>query len=188
LRRVVFCLGHLGEQVAAAVGDGASLGMQIDYVYDGPRLLGTGGALKLAAPLLGEDFFVLYGDSYLRCDYAAIEQRYRQSKQAALMTVYDNQGLWDASNVEFRDGQIVAYSKSSRTPRMRHIDYGLGVLSAAALAAVPADRPSDLATVYGRLALSGSLAAFEVSHRFYEIGSFAGLKELETYLEKEDHP
>jgi len=43
------------------------------------------------------------------------------------MTVFRNDGQWDASNVEFEEGRILAYSKKSRTPRMRYIDYGLGV-------------------------------------------------------------
>ena len=50
-------------------------GCDVRYSFDGERLLGTGGALRRARPLLGEAFFVLYGDSYLDCDYAAVERR-----------------------------------------------------------------------------------------------------------------
>ena len=48
VRRVVLCVGHLGEQIEAAVGDGRRFGLDVEYSFDGSRLLGTGGALKRA--------------------------------------------------------------------------------------------------------------------------------------------
>ena len=62
---MVFCVGHLGDQIEQVVGDGQRWGVRLRYVFDGPTLLGTGGALRQASPLLGEAFFVMYGDSYL---------------------------------------------------------------------------------------------------------------------------
>jgi MurNAc alpha-1-phosphate uridylyltransferase len=182
--RVVYCVGYRGEQVADAVGDGSRFGLQVRYSFDGPVLAGTAGALKIARPLLGPDFFVLYGDSFLDCDYLVVERAYRQAGKAALMAVFRNDGRWDTSNVEFADGRIIEHSKAHRTERMRHIDYGLGVLSAGVLDALPTDGPADLAALYERLAASGDLAAFEVSERFYEVGSFGGLVQFEDYLKK----
>ncbi|MBX6311602.1 MAG: nucleotidyltransferase family protein [Isosphaeraceae bacterium] len=182
VRRVVLCLGHLGEQVVAAVGNGAAFGLEVDYSFDGPALLGTAGAIRRALPKLPRAFFVLYGDSYLRCHYAAVQQTFKAAGTLALMTVFRNEERWDASNVEFRDGRILAYDKVHRTDRMRHIDYGLGLLDRRALAIVPEDRPCDLATVYQEMLRRGQLAAFEVSERFYEIGSPAGLEETRRYL------
>jgi NDP-sugar pyrophosphorylase family protein len=180
--RVVLCVSHLGEQVRDSVGDGRKFGVHIDYSFDGPTLLGTAGALQRAQPLLGESFFVLYGDSYLPIDWRSVEAAFRASGKAGLMTVYRNESQWDTSNVEFVDGRIVAYNKKLRNPRMRHIDYGLGVLHAAALARVPDGKSWDLATLYQELVDARELAAFEASNRFYEIGSFGGIEELCAYL------
>lgn len=180
--RVVLCVSHLGEQVRDSVGDGRTFGLHIDYSFDGAIMLGTAGALKRAQPLLGENFFVLYGDSYLPIDWAAVEAAFRVSGKAGLMTVYRNENQWDTSNVEFLDGRILAYNKKLRTARMRHIDYGLGVLRAAVLARVPDGQAWDLATLYRELLEAGELAAFESPHRFYEIGSFGGIEELRSYL------
>jgi N-acetyl-alpha-D-muramate 1-phosphate uridylyltransferase len=185
IRRVVLCVGHLGERVRDSVGDGGEFGLDIGYSFDGPTLLGTAGALKRAQPLLGESFFVLYGDSYLPIDWAAVEAQFRVSGKAGLMTVYRNDGQWDASNVEFADGQILAYNKKLRTARMRYIDYGLGVLQSAALARVPDGTAWDLATLYQELLDARELAAFEAPHRFYEIGSFSGIEELRSYLSQQ---
>jgi len=180
--RVVLCVSHLGELVRESVGDGREFGLEIDYSFDGSTLLGTAGALKRALPLLGSSFFVLYGDSYLPIDLAVVEAAFHASGKAGLMTVYANHGQWDSSNVELSGGQILAYDKRLRTERMRHIDYGLGVFRSAAFDLVPAERPWDLAMLYQDLLHAGELAAFEASHRFYEIGSLRGIAELSSYL------
>jgi NDP-sugar pyrophosphorylase family protein len=182
LREVVFCLGHLGEQVEAALGDGSAWGLRLRYSYDGPRLLGTGGALRRALPLLGEAFFVLYGDSYLDCDFAAVAGAFYAAGTLGLMTVFRNDGQWDRSNVHFAEGRIWRYDKGSSTKEMRHIDYGLGVLRAEAVTPYPPDEPFDLVTIYQDLLGQGQLAACEVTRRFYEVGSPEGLEETRRFL------
>ena len=182
VRRVIVCAGYLGEMIQDVVGDGVRFGLQVEFSYDGPRLLGTGGAIKKALPLLGQAFFVLYGDTYLPCDYHAVQTEFEKSGRLALMTVFRNEGRWDRSNVEFVDGRILAYDKRHQTARMHHIDYGLGMFSEAAFTTVPPDQPYDLMTLYQDLLRQGTLAAFEVGQRFYEIGSFEGLEETRRYL------
>jgi N-acetyl-alpha-D-muramate 1-phosphate uridylyltransferase len=178
IRRAVVCVQYRGELILEAVGDGSRFDMQVEYSFDGSNLLGTAGAIKKAIPLLGDAFFVLYGDSYLPCDYGKIQSAYQESGRLALMTVYRNEGQWDKSNVEFSDGSIVSYDKERRTPGMRHIDYGLGVFHAKAFDGIAPDQAYDLARLYRNILSAGSLAAFEVPERFYEIGSFEGLDEL----------
>lgn len=182
IRRATLCVGYLGEMVEAYAGDGSRFGVELSYSPDGPQLRGTAGALAQARPLLGDRFFVVYGDSYLPCDYRAVERAFLESGRPALMTVYPNRDLWDASNVRFEQGRILVYDKKHRTPEMRHIDYGLGVFEAAAFDGIPATGAYDLADLYGTLLDRGELAAIEVSQRFYETGSFAGIKELSEYL------
>ena len=182
IRRVVICIGHLGALVQRAIGDGGALGLEVDYSVDGPVLLGTAGAIKNALPKLGETFFVMYGDSYLPCDYAAISRNFESAGVLGMMTVFRNEGKWDASNVEFAAGKIVAYSKTNRNPRMRYIDYGLGVFRAEAFDILPVGEASDLAELYMDLLQRRQLAAYEVTERFYEIGSPEGLRETAEFL------
>jgi len=181
-RRVVLCVGYRAQQIEEFAKDGSAFGIEIAYSPDGPQLLGTAGALKRALPLLGEAFAVVYGDSYLTCDYAAAERTFLNSGRLGLMTVYRNEGLWDTSNVEFTCGRIAAYDKVNRTPKMRHIDYGLGMFHAAAFDDVPLDRPNDLAALYQDLLRRGELAAWESPDRFYEIGSPEGIRDLTEFL------
>jgi NDP-sugar pyrophosphorylase family protein len=182
IARVIVCAGYLGELIQDFVGDGSRFGLQVEYSYDGPRLLGTAGAIRKALPVLGETFFTLYGDTYLPCDYRAVQIAFEKAGKLGLMTVFRNDNRWDRSNVEFARGRVSAYDKTRRTPGMHHIDYGLGVFHQAAFTAVPAGEPWDLASVYQHLLKQGQLAAFEVTQRFYEIGSFEGLEEMQRYV------
>jgi NDP-sugar pyrophosphorylase family protein len=184
IRRVVICTGYLGVMIEQAIGDGSAYGIEVDYAADGPRLLGTAGAVKQALGLLTPSFFVMYGDSYLTCDFRAVFEAYEASGKNALMTVYRNDGKYDRSNVEFSAGRIRAYDKENLSEAMHHIDYGLGVFHASAFDAIPDATPSDLAQLYAELLAANELAAYEVGERFYEIGSPRGLEETRLYLEK----
>jgi len=182
LHQVVLCVGYLGELIQDQFGDGGRWGVKLEYSFDGPVPVGTGGALKQALSLLGEKFFTLYGDSYLPIDFKPVAEFFQNSGKRGLMTVYENRGRYDTSNVWFADGEIEAYDKVNRLPQMRHIDYGLSLLSASAFADWPAGTAFDLADVLQRLLAEKQLAGFEVHERFYEIGSPTGLAELSALL------
>lgn len=182
--RVVLCVGYLGEMIKAALGDGGGWGMNLSYVFDGERLLGTGGALRKAIPLLGEKFLVLYGDTYLDCDYAAVEAAFLKSGKPGLMTVLQNNNRWDRSNLFFVNGRIVRYDKRKPDSEMQYIDYGLGALQAKVLEGYSTDTVIDLAQIYQDLLARNELAGFEVTQRFYEIGTPEGLDETRRYLKE----
>jgi NDP-sugar pyrophosphorylase family protein len=181
IRHVVLCIGFLGEMIQREFGNEA-FGIKLEYSFDGEKLLGTGGAIKRALPKLGTEFFILYGDSYLPLQYAPIAESFHRSGKLGLMTVYHNEGKYDASNVVFRDGEIVVYDKKAKLPEMRHIDYGLSMFKASVFEAYAADQVFDLAEVMGKLVREKQLAGYEVPERFYEMGSPSGLAELEKLL------
>ena len=182
LTRIAVCVGYLGEKIVERYGDGSKWGVHVEYCFDGPKLLGTGGALIQALPKLGDAFYVLYGDSYLPVDYHAVGDFFVRSGQLGLMTVYENHGRYDSSNVEFAHGEILRYDKKNKTPAMHHIDYGLGVFRAAAFDGFARDAVVDLATVQMALVARRQLAGYEMKQRFYEIGSHEGLNELDALL------
>ena len=182
---VVYCVGHLGQLIRDHVGDGASSGLSVRYVDEGDHLRGTAGALRLAYDegALAEDFLVLYGDSWLQVDPARVLRAARERREPALMTVFCNDGRWDGSNVVLEGTRIARYTKglAKPPPEMRWIDYGLLAFRSEVIAArVPPNVPEDLAPLCSELADDGLLAGFEVSQRFYEIGSVAGRNELEA--------
>lgn len=182
--RVVLCVGYHGEQIEAFVRDGSQFGLAVEYSYDGPNLLGTGGALRKALPYLGQEFLVMYGDSWLDTSFEPIVAAFRRSGKPALMTVFRNEGRWDVSNVWYENEVIQRYDKIERVPQMQHIDWGLSIVKADVLARQPADTAFDLAEIYSSLARRGQLAGCEVTKRFYEIGSTEGLLETDALLRK----
>lgn len=182
INKLILCLGFLGEEIEALLGTGEEFGMELQYSYDGPQLLGTGGSLKKALPLLDENFFVLYGDSYLPCNFKAVQDSFVEQRKPGLMTVFRNEGQWDKSNIEFSEEVIRVYDKVKQTPAMHYIDYGLGVFNKKAFELVPDEEVYDLALLYQDLLKQQQLAAFEVSERFYEMGSLAGIEALRDYL------
>jgi NDP-sugar pyrophosphorylase family protein len=184
IEKVVLLVGRFGESLRDYAGDGARFGLKVEYSFDGPVLLGTGGAVRQALPLLGDEFFVLYGDSYLPCDYRAVVSSFHAAGKQALMTVFRNEGKWDTSNVEISaDGQSIrAYDKKNQTPRMHYIDYGLGAFRASAFDRVPPATFFDLAELYQQVLAEGQLSAHVIEERFYEVGSFKGIEELGTFL------
>ncbi len=182
VEQVVLCLGHLGEQIRAAVEVATPAGMHVSCSFDGVRLLGTGGALRKALHRLGTEFFVLYGDSYFTCPLQRIQEAYVAARRPALMTVTRNENRWDRSNVLFSHGTLLSYDKRAPRSNMSHIDCGVSVLSSRVLAQYSSADVLDLADVLRDLALRGELAAFEAAERFYEIGSLQGLRDTEAFL------
>jgi N-acetyl-alpha-D-muramate 1-phosphate uridylyltransferase len=182
VERAVLSVAYRGEMIEEFLGDGSRYGVEVSYCYDGPVYLGTAGAIRKALPLAGDRFFTLYGDSYLTAPFGNVERAFLESGKQALMTVYRNEGLFDASNVEFAGGRIVAYDKKVRTEAMQHIDYGLGVFRADLFTGLDEGESHDLAAVYQDALRRGELAAYEVSERFYEIGTPAGIEDTARFL------
>ena len=181
---ITLCIGFLGEMVKTVVGDGSRWGLDIKYSMDGEKPLGTGGALRKAIPVVGEHFFVLYGDSYLPINFSEVEKKYVSSQKHGLMTVLKNNNQWDESNVEFDGNVIIEYNKSEKRPEMQYIDFGLGILIASVLQSYKSNQSFGLDQVYNKLSLSGDLIGYEVHERFYEIGSHQGIVETHNFLSK----
>lgn len=186
---VVYCIAHLGEQIREFVGDGSRWGLRVDYADEGPQLRGTAGALADAARAgrLDERFLVLYGDSYLELDVAALWATFLRGGYPMLLSVYRNDGRFDRSNVRFVDDVVQRYDKTEPNPAamgMHHIDYGLSALCRdVLLERVPAGGPPrDLAGLQHDLSIEGRLAGFEAANRFYEVGSPNGLADLDRHL------
>lgn len=186
--RVVLSVGYRAELLCQHVGDGSRFGLRVSWVDEGPDLKGTGGALgaALEAGALEDAFFVLYGDSYLPIDMREVARAWQHRNARALMTVMRNAGRWGTSNVIFEKGRVVLYDKNrprNRQPEMQWIDYGLSILTRQVIAdRVVPGQAIDLADILRGLSVENELAGFEVAQRFYEVGSFHGLADLEAYL------
>jgi NDP-sugar pyrophosphorylase family protein len=177
-------VGYKGELIKDHFGDGRKFGVNLAYSFDGDKLLGTAGALKKAYKLLGENFFLMYGDSYLPYDYQKIEESFKRSNKLSLMVAYKNQNRFDKSNILISEGLIKLYDKTLQGENLEYIDAGLSILKKEVLNLVPDDEPYDLEELYRTLISEEEMSAYEVKQRFYQIGSFEGLEEFKNLVEK----
>jgi len=182
IKKVVLCVGHLGEMIESFVGNGSRFDLKVTYSLDGPELLGTGGAIKKALPILGDHFFILYGDTFLPIRFDIVEQAYLSSNLLSLMTILKNNGQWDKSNVLYKDNRLIEYNKKNPSAEMNYIDYGLSVVSANIFESYTNKSFFDLSNVFQFLSIQKKLVGFEVYERFYEIGTLNSLKETEEYI------
>jgi MurNAc alpha-1-phosphate uridylyltransferase len=180
---VVMCIAHLGESIRAHVGDGARFGVRVEWSEEGPKLLGTAGALRSALPLLAPTFLVTYGDSYLPFDYSEPLRTLDAHRDCdGVMAVYKNAGKWEPSNVLTDDAWVLRYEKGCQDPTLDHIDYGATALRRDVIAALPSGEPRGLDRLQHELAERKRLRACVARDRFFEIGSPEGLAALELHL------
>ena len=179
---VVLCIGYLGEQIENYFGDGRKFGMNITYSYESKQLLGTAGALKKAEKLLEDPFFTMYGDSYLFLDFADALSYFKSQNKLALMSVYKNHDRYERSNTVIKGGLVKKFSKRGKTKGMVYIEYGANIFRKEALGLIPEDRPYSLEELFPELIRREELLAYEVSERFYQIGSPEGLEEFKRYV------
>jgi N-acetyl-alpha-D-muramate 1-phosphate uridylyltransferase len=177
----VLCVGHLGEKVEAHFGDGSRWGVRVRYSYDGPELLGPAGALKRAEPLLGEHFFVTYGDAYLRMDYKRMMNALLASGKMGMMAVYENHGRYGRSDVVVSGGSVARYDKGGGGG-MEWVNFGVSALRRRALGLIPEGEEFGEEAFYGELIRREELLAFPVGDRFYEIGTPESLVEFERFI------
>ena len=185
---VVYSIGHHGKMIRSYWEREPSPVPWLRFVDEGDQLLGTGGAVRLACRqgVLQDRFFVIYGDSFLPVEFRPIWQAFESSAMPALMTVLRNRGQWDRSNVRYHEGRVLVYDKRGGDD-FEYIDYGLSVLRRRLFENCETN-PSDLATLFHELSVTNQLAGFQVSERFYEIGSPEGFSAFERYLEGEQFP
>lgn len=183
---VVLLTGYLGETIEEYLGDGAAAGMRVCYSRE-PSPLGTGGALKLAEPLLAEDFLLIYGDSYLPIRYAEAMERLRSSRAEALVVALDNSAVAVdvPNNIALgADGFVTRYEKGAGAAAgLTHVEAGVLALTRRLLRRVPAGRVVSLEQeFFPQLIAERQLAAFATTQRFYDIGTPSRLKEIEVVL------
>ncbi len=186
LKDYIFCIGHKREAIKAYFLNGRQFGVKIRYSHDGRNLLGTGGALKKALPLLKEDFILIYGDSYMDVDYSELIYNYFRSKneqnKKGLMAVFKNKNQFGKSNVIFKNGRLLKYDKKNFSSKMEYIDYGISMLDKSILKQIPKDRYMDLSDIYHKLVENKLMSGYEIRNRFYEIGTSFSLTEFKKFI------
>jgi NDP-sugar pyrophosphorylase family protein len=178
---IILCVGHLWEQIRDYFDDGSRFGVKIIYSVENERL-DTGGALKNALPYLNEEFFVLYGDSFLTVDWQAAARIFKEYGDGGLMTVFRNDGtLGVPSQITVKGSRVIEFTKTDFNPEMKFVEYGLNILGRDTISQI-SEKSYPISQYFDLLIARKQLLSYESPKRFYEIGCLEGLAELEEFL------
>jgi len=130
-----------------------------------PKLLGTGGALIRALPLLGDAFYVLYGDPTCQLTIPRPVAAFSRLRAAGVDEVYENRANTIPAMSGLRTGRSKSTTRRTVSPRCTTSTTPWSA-ACRGLRAWPRDETVDLADVYGRLVDAGRLAGYEVRTRF----------------------
>jgi len=180
IKEVILCIGYLGAQIKKYVGNGKKFNLNVIYSYE-KKLLGTGGAVKNAFPLIKKNFFIMYGDTYLPINFIKIKNKYIKLKSKALITIYKNKKNLDKSNVYF-NGKNILYNKKNYLKKMKYIEYGVSIFNKEIFKFFEKRKKFDLSDLFYFLSKKKLLNYYLTKKRFYEIGSISGLKDSKKYL------
>jgi NDP-sugar pyrophosphorylase family protein len=185
IRDIVLLTGYLGEQISGYFKSGAEFGVRLQYSQE-PVPLGTGGALALAAPLLGDSFLLLYGDSYLPIAYPEVLSRLEVGRKGSLMVVYDNrhEDTSVRNNVALDDaGSVLRYDKTGQSEDLQYVEAGVLAFRRDVLSLIPSGRPVSLENeIFPELIAKRNMLSFKSAQRFFDIGTPERLRLFEQTI------
>ena len=179
IKKVILSVGYKSEEVKNYVKNNINF-IDVKIVKDGKKLLGTGGAILKSMKFLKNNFFILYGDSYLNFDL----NKLRLSKNRSIMAIYRNKDKHDKSNIKIIDTNYIHYFKNTSNMKLSYIDYGISFLNKKIFKDFDINRKFDLSSLFDKISKKFQLQGLIVKKRFYEVGSYNGIKELKKYLKK----
>ena len=184
---VLLCVGHKAQQIMEYVGNGKKFSLKIHYSHDGVAPLGTGGAVINGIRKIGGDCAVIYGDSFLPIDFGLVEHVFQNTSMSALMTVIRKELVLEEGNLNYDNGLVTSYSKSSNSLNYGHVDFGLSYFKFDAIHDFQAKTPWDLSILFQNLTKTGKLQGYEIETPYFEIGSTKGISMLESYLQRKEN-
>jgi MurNAc alpha-1-phosphate uridylyltransferase len=172
---IVINLHHLGHQIQALLGDGRAHGVQIEYSIE-PELLETGGGIRKALPLLGEDpFVVVSADTYIEFDFGKLPRALPAGCLGCLLMTQnpahhpDGDFAIDAAGVLLAEGDCLTYT-------------GTAVLSPDLVSGEP-DGPFALRKVFDAAIAAGRMRGLRHDGYWCDVGTLERLEAVQAYIE-----
>ncbi len=178
--KVIISTGYYAEQIKSYLENKNFIDIKI--INDGLKPLGTGGAVLKSLDYLKDKFFIIYGDSYFNFDI----KKLKKHEGLATMAVFENKNYYDKSNVIFRKKNKIIYSKKKLNTNFNFIDYGATYLNKKVFDNIK-NKKFDLSELYEKISKKNMLNGYIVKKRFYEIGSYSGIKDFKQYIKNEFH-
>lgn len=171
VRRAVILAGYGADLVREALGDGAALGVALEYSVESEPL-GTGGALRLAERFVDGPALVVNGDTLGECDPWTLERDRWERGVVGAVALYRVGDANARGRVEHAAGLVARFVE--KDPAWRGpawVNGGQYAFSPALWRHLPAGASSLERDVLPGLAAAGLLAGSEVQGRFWDIGT-----------------
>ncbi len=179
IKKVIISTGYLSKNIKNYLKKNINF-INFKVQDDGKKLLGTGGAILKSINLLKKNFFVIYGDSYLRFKLKNL----KIDKKISTMAIFKNNNKYDKSNVELKRSSYIVYHEKKNKKKFNYIDYGTSYLNKNIFKNYKKNVKFDLSSLFQDISKKNMLKGYKVKKRFYEIGSYAGINELTKFIKK----
>lgn len=182
ITEVVLGTGYLAEQIEQHFGNGAEFGLTISYSREsGP--LGTGGAVKLAEPLLSDPVLILNGDSYVEWNLASMRTILAARDAELVMAVQTVPEVSRYGNVLLADdGRITQFVEKGRAAGAGLINAGVYLLRKEIVRRLPNEKPISLERDVFPELLARPVFGVICAGPFIDIGVPADLERAQTLL------
>lgn len=144
IKQCVLCTGYLAEQVRGTFGDHWN-GVKLEYSEE-HQLLGTGGALRFALPMVSsETLLVLNGDSYCAAELHQFYAAHVAQRAQASIYLTEVPNTFRYGRVELGpDGMIERFEEKGATEGSGLINAGIYLMHRALLEALPKGKQVSL--------------------------------------------
>ena len=167
INNVIISVGYLAEKIREYVKNNIDF-INIKIKDDGKRLLGTGGAVLKSI------------NSYFNFKLKKLIKK----KNLATMAIFKNNSKYDESNIELKNSKKILYHKNRKDKKLQFIDYGASYINKQIFKGTKKNVKFDLSDLFEEISKNNMLSGYKVKKRFYEIGSYGGIKDLKNYLKK----
>jgi len=179
INNVIVSVGYLSSQIKEYVKNNIDF-INVKIVNDG-KPLGTGGATFKSLKYLKNNFFIIYGDSYLNFKPKKLVKK---NNNLAVMAIFKNNNKYDKSNIELKNLGKILYHKNTKNIKLKYIDYGISYVNKKIFKGIKKNIKFDLSDFFEEISKRNMLSGYSVKKRFYEIGSYSGIKDFKNYLKK----
>jgi len=175
-----FCLGNQAIKIEEYLTTCDFAGLNVSTSRDSKPNRGTAGALVDASDYIQNDFFLTYGDSYLPVDLVSLEESWANLKSPLKLSVKDVRGTRHLPNIQIDENGAFHYG--TNVSKATHIDYGFMKVNKSVISFIKDVEIVNFGTVIEKMSASGSAICSTTNSPLYEIGSFEGIIELESYI------
>lgn len=170
ISRVVLCTGYMADMVSEALGN-SYRGMNLTYSREGTPL-GTGGALRLALPLIASDpVLAMNGDSFCDADLGLFFRKHNASgaRASLVLTQVAEVSRYGAVDVDASDA-VVSFQEKGTLHGEGMINAGIYLLAHSVIASIPEGKMVSLEREIFPMMIGHGLYGFFQSTRFIDIG------------------